>query len=261
MFYNGLTSEQHNEARREVYNRRLANNPNDSYALYMLGLLEDNKAKSEQLYIRAAQLGSIEAMSGLGSKYSEYSNSEPFCNGFGHGEEKSRYWYKQAADTGDPKCLVDYAIFCLGGVEQRDEKISYLKRAAESGYWKGMYELAQCYNSPIIGERTKDKVEYAKYWYLSAIELCNNPSDTYTFSLLASSLGHIYGDKFLSKQVPPNTDFEDACEAVKWFVYAYVFDYPCKDDITRILDYCGINFTDEDFQALRDQAVRKFYSQ
>lgn len=96
---------------------------------------------------------------------------------------------------------------------------------------------------------------------MSATELCNNPSDTYTFSLLASSLGHIYGDKFLSKQVPPNTDFEDACEAVKWFVYAYVFDYPCKDDITRILDYCGINFTDEDFQALRDQAVRKFYSQ
>lgn len=110
MFYNGLTSEKHNEARRKVYNRRLANNPNDSYALYMLALLEDNKTKSEQLYLKAAQLGNLDAMSALGLYYSEYSNDEYSNSGFGYDEKKSIYWYKQAADTGDPKAMVDYAV-------------------------------------------------------------------------------------------------------------------------------------------------------
>lgn len=31
MFDNGLTDEQYNEARKKLYNRRVANNPNDSY--------------------------------------------------------------------------------------------------------------------------------------------------------------------------------------------------------------------------------------
>lgn len=124
-----------------------------------------------------------------------------------------------------------------------------------------MYQLAESYYRLPDRFPTDEEIEYAKYWYLQAADNCNNSKNTHSFASISFALGNIYGKKFLSKQVPPNTDFEDACEAVKWFVYAYVFDFPCKDDITQILDYCGINFTDEDFQALRNQAVRKFYPQ
>ena len=68
----------------------------------MLAILEDNKKSSEQLYIQSAQLGYLGAMSTLGLYYSEYSNGEYSDSGFGYDEQKSQFWYKKAAETGDP---------------------------------------------------------------------------------------------------------------------------------------------------------------
>ena len=70
LFDKGLTNEEYNRIRKNVYNRHIQQNPNDAYAYYMLAILEDNKKSSEQLYIQSAQLSYLGAMSTFGPYYS-----------------------------------------------------------------------------------------------------------------------------------------------------------------------------------------------
>ena len=255
LFDKGLTDEEYNRIRKNVYSRHIQQNPNDAYAYYMLAILEDNKKVAEQLYIHSAQLGYLGAMSALGLYYSEYSNGEYSNSGFGYDEQKSQFWYRKAAETGDPAAMVDYATFCLSNQE---EKMFYYQKAANLGYWKGMYELGKCYHSPATRMPTPEEEEKAKYWLLRAADLCNDPRDTSTFASLAFELGNIYGKKYLMRTVLPSYQRQDAIEALRWFTYALVFDFPCKESIHKISEYCNIEYTDRDYQFLRQQAVDRF---
>lgn len=107
LFDKGMTDDEYNEIRKDVY-KSLADN-GDCHAMYWYALLiqSSNKKESENWYQRAAGLGDVDAMKALGLHYSEYANGEydSVGYGFGYNEELSLFWYKKAAETGDPDAI------------------------------------------------------------------------------------------------------------------------------------------------------------
>ena len=113
LFDKGMTDEEYNEIRKELYKKKAYNG--DRHAMYWYALLiqgSDNR-ESESWYCRVAELGDIDAMNALGLYYSEYANGEydSVGYGFGYNRELSLFWYRKAAETGDPDAIHSLELF------------------------------------------------------------------------------------------------------------------------------------------------------
>lgn len=113
LFDKGMTDDEYNEIRKEVYKKQADNG--DRHAMYWYALLiqGDDKKASESWYRRAAELGDVDAMKALGLFYSEYANGEydSVGYGFGYNEEYSLFWYKKAAAAGDLDAVHKLELF------------------------------------------------------------------------------------------------------------------------------------------------------
>jgi TPR repeat protein len=114
---------------------------------YGLGLSKDLQ-QSVDCYTRAAELGSVESLSNLGSLY-ESSDSGALMN-----LAKAKYYYEKSAQKNCNVAAYDLGAIYLGGHGEpadASKAVYWFKRAAKQNFAPALYQLANCYESGIGG--------------------------------------------------------------------------------------------------------------
>ena len=124
--------------------------------MYSFGLgKEQDFNKAFTLYLKAAELGNLEAMCDLGYMYL-------VGQGVGMDKEKSTYWYKKSADLGYVHSMRDIGQNYLHGYgvkENAEIAARYFMLASENNYSHGTMDLAYCYLNEIGVTRDLAKVK------------------------------------------------------------------------------------------------------
>lgn len=132
--------------------------------MYSFGLGKKHDFKEAfGLYLKAAELGNLEAMCDLGYMYL-------VGQGVKMDKEKSAYWYKKSADLGYVHSMRDIGQNYLygEGVEKNDKlAVKYFRLASENNYSHGTTDLAYCY---IKGIGVEKDLSQAKELYLLALK-------------------------------------------------------------------------------------------
>ena len=112
---------------------------------------------------KSATRGNSDAQVLLGDTYSEIE-----C-GF-YDLELAKYWYRQAAEIGNPSGLNNYAVLLLNHEEELSADYAFLllRKAAIKGEKNAQINLANCYYK---GVGTKRDLHEALYWYQQAERL------------------------------------------------------------------------------------------
>ncbi len=115
------------------------------------------------LYLKAAELGNLEAMCDLGYMYL-------VGQGVDVDKEKSAYWYKKSADFGYVHSMRDIGqsyLFGEGVDKDGELAVKYFRLASENNYSHGTTDLAYCYLNGIGVDVDLSK---AKELYLLALK-------------------------------------------------------------------------------------------
>ena len=207
-YYEGKKVEQDQQKAFELFVK--AAELGNMQALYNAGLMYNNgqgvekdDAKAAECYQKAADAGHLDAQNRLAYSY---------LNGFGveQDDDKAYFWYKKAADAGSALgmdnlgLLYDYGR----GVEQDSEQaVSWYKKAAELGESDAMNNLGFSYEN---GRGVEQDYEKAAEWYRKAAEVGSY--------IAQSNLGtfYLYG-------MGVEQDYDQAME---WYQKSAENDYP-----------------------------------
>lgn len=114
---------------------------------YGLGLAKD-LPQAIDCYQRAADLGSVESLSNLGSIY------ESADSGSLRDLTKAKYYYEKSAQKACSVAAYDLGAIYLGGHGEPPDPckaVYWFKRAAQQNFAPALYQLANCYESGIGG--------------------------------------------------------------------------------------------------------------
>lgn len=106
------------------------------------------------LYLKAAELGNLEAMCDLGYMYL-------VGQGVTIDQGKSSYWYKKSADLGYVHSMRDIGQNYLHGegvIQSGEDAVRYFTLASENNYAHGTMDLAYCYLNGIGVQKDLSKV-------------------------------------------------------------------------------------------------------
>lgn len=124
--------------------------------MYSFGLGKKNDfEKAFELYLKAAELGNLEAMCDLGYMYL-------VGQGVSENKELSAYWYKKSADLGYVHSMRDIGQNYLNGygVEKSvSMAMQYFALASAHNYSHGTTDLAYCYLNELGEEQDLEKVK------------------------------------------------------------------------------------------------------
>ena len=123
------------------------------------GTAEDHY-KAFELYLKAAELGHIDAMATVGKMY---------YNGDGTREdtEKFFYWTKRAADNGHPTAMNNLGYHLKNNIGDYGKAFDWYERAANAGNTGAMNELGDMY---YYGQGVREDKSKAFQWFLRAAQ-------------------------------------------------------------------------------------------
>lgn len=124
--------------------------------MYSFGLGKKQSFETAfSLYLKAAELGNLEAMCDLGYMYL-------VGQGVGIDRQKSAYWFKKSADLGYVHSMRDIGQNYLHGegvVQSGEDAVCYFTLASENNYAHGTMDLAYCYLNGIGVQKDLQKVK------------------------------------------------------------------------------------------------------
>jgi len=176
---------------------------NSQYMLaqyYGKRLGKENQAASFHWYLKAANLGHVEAQHVVSVKY------EKGTNGVGLNIEKSIFWLTKAAENKDKEAQSQLGSkFIMGnGVEKDVHKaIHWHKRAANNGMIKSNYMIGQIYVLRLVNtESGSADYKEAYNWFLKGAELGDVDSQFQVAELYFNGKGVT----------------QDTGQAIKWYI-------------------------------------------
>ena len=125
--------------------------------------LEEKYGEAYEFFMKAAELGSAEAMLGLGYMYQDGEGVE-------QDSKKALEWYEKAAEQGNASAMSNLGCMYQDGegVEQDYKKaLEWYEKAAEQGNASAMNNLGYMYNH---GEGVEQDSKKALEWYEKAAE-------------------------------------------------------------------------------------------
>jgi len=137
-------------------------------SFFFTGLVSAQETTDINETIEKANAGDESAQFVLGTAY--YLG----LNGAEQDYEKAFYWWKKAAEQGNPDAQISMGFCYYGGkgIEQSNSKAFYWwKKAAEQGNPEAQVQLGLCYSGGIGVEKSKSK---AIYWLRKACENFND---------------------------------------------------------------------------------------
>jgi TPR repeat protein len=124
---------------------------------------ENSPQKAVQLFLKAAEIGSLEAKWNLGLIYKDGIGVE-------RNMEEARRWFEVAAGNGHPLAQYNLGLMYLmgsGGDADLNKSIEYFTMSAESGNPDAAFGLGELY---LIGDAVTKSEEKALNWFMVAAE-------------------------------------------------------------------------------------------
>ena len=231
LFDDGLTSEQHNEARKYIYQPKAENG--DAFSQYWIALIavtyDKDATKAEYWFNKSAEQDFTESMFELALRYGETYNDPQFISSantvaFGFDPNKEYYWLEKGANLGCQKCQYQFAELHK---DKKDYNLAVfwyneaLNGSNISYVIRSYYELASIYGNEEITHLYNIDLQIDCLSQILVAKQNNiydiDSYDEHRYESAAFNLGCVYKKKYLQSSDETSLILSIYCFSIAYF--------------------------------------------